>query len=304
MFTTKLPAVCCLLAALALQPAQAALPRYAHVVIAVMENHGLAQIVGNPAAPYISALALQGANFTNAHGIGHPSQPNYLALFSGRTQGIMSDSCPHTFAGTDNLGAQLAAAGLSFAGYSESLPAAGYTGCRSGHYVRKHNPWVNFPNVPASANLPFSAFPDDYAALPTVSFVVPNLANDMHDGSVSTGDAWLKAKLDGYAQWAKTHDSLLIVTFDEDDYSTSSNLVPTILVGAGIVPGNYGEPVNHYNVLATIGRIYALPPLTGAAPLAGAFAPRAVADAAPATPCRAPVEAAEGVTSRLSSLQE
>jgi acid phosphatase len=245
-------------------------PRYDHVLVVVMENHGLAQVVGNPSAPYITELAHQGAEFTNSHGVTHPSQPNYLALFSGSTQGIVSDSCPHSFA-SDNLGAQLAAAGLSFIGYSESMPSAGFTGCVAGSYARKHNPWVNFANVPANVNQPFSAFPADFAALPSVAFIVPNLLNDMHDGSVANGDAWLKTNIDAYAQWAKTHNSLLILTFDESDYLTSSNLVPTVLVGAGIVPGTYNEPINHYNILSTVESIFGLPGLTSAPPIVDAF---------------------------------
>jgi acid phosphatase len=39
----------------------------------------------------------------------------------------------------------------------------------------------------------------------------------MHDCPVSTGDSWARSHLDAYAQWAKTRNSLLIVTFDEDD---------------------------------------------------------------------------------------
>lgn len=251
-------------------PVRAQVPRYDHVLIVVLENHGLAQIVGNAKAPYITGLAHQGAEFTNSHGIAHPSQPNYLALFSGSTQGVDDDSCPHTFAG-DNLGAQLASAGLSFAGYSEGLPTPGYSSCATGEYVRKHNPWVDFSNVPDSANLPFSAFPADFSALPTVAFVVPDLANDMHDGSVAAGDAWLKSNIDAYARWAQTHDSLLILTFDEDNGLTLSNLVPTILVGAGIRPGTYNEPVNHYSMLATVESIFGLPRLTTALPVTDVF---------------------------------
>jgi acid phosphatase len=263
------------LAALMTPPVHAQAPRYDHVVIVVMENHGLTQVIGNASAPYITALARQGAEFSNSHGVAHPSQPNYLALFSGSTQGIVDDSCPHSFAG-DNLGAQLASAGLSFAGYSESMPTPGYTGCVSGKYARKHNPWVNFPNVPASASQPLSAFPADPAALPSVAFVVPNLANDMHDGSVATGDAWLKANIDAYAQWAKTHNSLLILTFDEADYLNSSNLVPTVMVGAGIVPGTYKEPINHYSVLATVESMFGLPRLAPATPIIDVFSGQAL----------------------------
>jgi hypothetical protein len=251
--------------------ATAAVPRYDHVLIVVMENHGLSQVVGSPSAPYITALSSQGANFTNSHGVAHPSQPNYLALFSGSTQGVGSDSCPHTFAGTNNLGAQLLAAGLSFAGYSESMPAAGFTGCSAGLYARKHNPWVNFPNVPSTANLPFSSFPSDYALLPTVSFVVPNLSSDMHDSGVGTGDAWLKLHIDPYVQWAKTHNSLLILTFDEDDWSTSANLIPTVFAGAGVVPGGYNGRIDHYSILSTIESIYGLPALGSAPPISVVF---------------------------------
>jgi hypothetical protein len=236
-----------------------------------MENHGFSQVIGRPSAPYLTALSQQGALFTNSSGVAHPSQPNYLAIFSGSTQGIVSDSCPHTFAGADNLGAQLLAAGLGFAGYSEGMPSAGYMGCSAGNYVRKHNPWANFPNVPATANLPYAAFPDDYSTLPTVSFVIPDLMDDMHDGSVATGDAWLKSNIDRYAQWAKTHNSLLILTFDEDDYA-SDNQIATIFVGAHIVPGSYSEPITHYQVLATIENMFGLPALVKAAPVSDVFA--------------------------------
>src|SRR6185312_16064435 len=95
-----------------------------------------------------------GVYFTNSFAITHPSQPNYLALFSGSTQGITDDSCPHTFS-ANNLGNELRSAGLSFTGYSESMPSNGYTGCTSGSYARKHSPWVNFSDLPTSTNLTF-----------------------------------------------------------------------------------------------------------------------------------------------------
>jgi acid phosphatase len=238
-------------------------PQPDHVVVVVEENHSFADIIGRPDAPYLNSLAGQGALFTQSFAVAHPSEPNYLALFSGSTQGITDDSCPHTFT-TPNLGAQLISAGHSFAGYSEGLPAPGATVCSAGEYARKHNPWVNFPSVPASANLPFSAFPTDYASLPTVSFVIPNLANDMHDGSISQGDSWLRTHLDGYVQWAMTHRSLLVVTWDEDDLS-QANQVPTIIVGAQVKPGRYAERITHYSVLRTLETAYGLPPVGAAA---------------------------------------
>jgi phosphatidylinositol-3-phosphatase len=141
-----------------------------HVVIVIEENLPTRELA--PELAYLNSLLHQGANFTNSHGIDHPSQPNYLALFSGDPQGTGSDakrnpdgSNPivngHTQVGTNdpllntpldapNLGAALIRAGRSFAGYSEDLPARGFTGVsRTGppgsgiDYQRKHNPWVN-----------------------------------------------------------------------------------------------------------------------------------------------------------------
>src|SRR5262249_43537798 len=132
-------------------------------------------------------------------------------------------------------------------------------------YVRKHNPWTNWANSPAgnnqmppSVNQPFTAFPTDFTQLPTVSVVVPNEQNDMHDGTVAQGDAWLKANIDSYAQWAKTHNSLLVVTWDEDDNS-AGNQIPTIFLGQMVVPGNYNQAVNHFNVLRSVEDMYGLP---------------------------------------------
>src|SRR5437773_1264503 len=60
-----------------------AVPTPDHIVIAIEENHAYSQIIGSPYAPYINSLAQQGAVFTQSYGIEHPSQTNYLDLFSG-----------------------------------------------------------------------------------------------------------------------------------------------------------------------------------------------------------------------------
>jgi len=74
-----------------------------HVVIVVYENKDAEQVVGSPDAPYLTSLSTSGADFTDAHAETHPSQPNYLALFSGSTQGVTDDSCPLVLHG-DNTG--------------------------------------------------------------------------------------------------------------------------------------------------------------------------------------------------------
>lgn len=250
--------VVCLSGAVSVLPAfaQNQIPRPAHVVVVVEENKSYSRIIGSAATPYINSLSQQGALFTASFAIGHPSEPNYLALFSGSTQGVTDDSCPHTF-NAPNLGGELLGAGFTFAGYSEDLPSVGFTGCGSGGYARKHNPWVNFPDVPPVANQPFTSWPSDFNALPAVAFVVPNLDNDMHDGSVSQGDVWLREHLDAYATWAQTNNSLLILTWDEDDRS-QNNRVATIFFGPMVQPGVYSGQINHYNVLRTLEEMFGL----------------------------------------------
>ncbi len=248
--------------------AQAAttVPTFDHIVLVMFENKASSQITAS-SAPYFQSLAAQGASFTQSYAITHPSQPNYIALLSGSTQGVTSDDCPKSLSGT-NLAAQLIGAGRTFKGYSESMPSNGYTGCVSGTYQRKHNSWVDFGNVPAASNLTYASFPSSagYASLPTVSFVTPNMCDDMHDCSIGTGDTWLRTHFDAYAQWAKTHNSLLIVTFDEDN-SLSLNHISTTFVGARVTTGSYSEKINHYNVLRTIEAAYGLPGIGGAASL-------------------------------------
>src|SRR5262249_25124330 len=124
-------------------PAAAAAWSPAHVVVVIEENHGFEQIIGNPDAPFINKLAAQGALFTDAHGVTHPSQPNYLALFSGSTQGITGDGAVWGAPlSTPNLGAALIAKGYTFAGYSEGLPEVGsLERSAAGSYARRHNPW-------------------------------------------------------------------------------------------------------------------------------------------------------------------
>jgi acid phosphatase len=122
-----------------------------------------------------------------------------------------------------------------------------------------------------------------------VSFVVPNLVNDMHTVAeasalmprseaiareVAQGDAWLKAHLADYAQWARTHNSLLIVTFDENENTNGMhaltdpassekprrNHIVTLLYGAHVRPGQYpeGKGITHVNLLRTLEAMYGL----------------------------------------------
>lgn len=236
------------------------LPRPDHVVVVIEENHSFSQIMNmGHLNSTINALAKRGVLFTQSYGVTHPSLPNYLALFSGDTQGVRDDACPHSFS-NDNLATALLDKKLSFATYSENLPIAGDLSCRSGAYQRKHNPASNWQGtrLPAEMNLRFADFPQDFSKLPTVAFVVPDQNNDMHDGSFEAADDWLKIHITPYVDWAFKHNSLLILTWDEDNGS-ENNRVVTLLIGPMVKVGTSAQHINHYNVLRTVLDMYKLP---------------------------------------------
>ncbi|MFH9794727.1 alkaline phosphatase family protein [Streptomyces virginiae] len=232
--------------------AAAALPSYDHVVVVVYENKQYGEIIGSANAPYINQLANGGASLTGMKALTHPSQPNYFNLFSGSTQGITGDGCytPQSMT-APNLGQELIAAGKTFATYNEDLPSEGSTACTNGQYAQKHNPWFAFKNVPLNTGKTWTQFPqNNFAALPDLSFVVPNQCNDMHSCSVGTGDTWTRNNLDAYAQWAKANNSLLVLTWDEDNY-LGSNQIATVFHGAKVKTGKYATAFNHHHLLRT-----------------------------------------------------
>ena len=270
------------------------LPLYDHILVVVEENKYYEQVIGNSAASYINqVLRAEGANLTRMFAEEHESEGNYFWLFSGSNQSVgFVDGIPskrthrvYPFQ-TSNLGQQLIEKGFTFRGYAEGLPGTGSTVTRNGHYARKHVPWISFGNIPqgsnpdSSSNLMFESFPSDFRKLPTVSFIVPNLVDDMHDpGShpevaVRNGDEWLKTHIDPYYQWAKKSNSLLILTWDECDnptgyigltdpssrYADIKNRIPTIIAGAHVKHGDFeeGYGVTHVNILRTIEAIYKL----------------------------------------------
>jgi acid phosphatase len=292
------------------------LPKYDHVVIVVEENKDYEQIIDDPTtdnehskAPYINnTLRAEGANFTKMFGEEHNSQGNYFWLFSGSNQNVGFDDHLPPMMDKPNLGAALIAKGLSFKGYAEDLPEISspveFFPKHGRIYARKHVPWISFTNVPhgntidTSACLRFKDFPagtDSFDSLPTVAFVIPNLKNDMHDqvpppGSIRTGDRWLEDHLNAYYQWAKTHNSLLIVTWDESDLQDKDpvtgadasiplgptdpavqgtdqrsrnrrNQIATIFAGARVKHGDYaeGKGINHVSILRTLEAMYGLP---------------------------------------------
>jgi acid phosphatase len=265
------------------------LPAPSHIVIVIEENKDFGDVIGAPKAKYINELAGRGALLTSFFASHHPSQPNYIELFAGDRLGVCKDECPIGPFTAQNLAAALIAAGKTFAGFAEDLPPSdAREACHDPSFplfAPKHCPWVDFSNIPASASMDFSEFPQDpagFAALPDVSFVIPNLKNDMHNGAVTStevghGDRWLKAKMSNYADWAEENNSLLIVTWDEDSVHANvrcpaglttippRNRIPTLIMGEPVMAGTQSATTHtHADLLRTILDIYGIAPFGNA----------------------------------------
>jgi Phosphoesterase family/Carboxypeptidase regulatory-like domain len=197
-----------------------------HVMVIMEENQGYAATLGACTTdPYYCSLASTYASFTHWYGVSHPSLPNYLAIDSGGAQGCSLDSCPGPYSATD-LGGQLTAANIPWTAYMETMPSPCYTGALSGTYAKKHNPFVYFTDVLSGACstsvLPYPGSSAMLSALtsttaPSFVWITPNLTDDMHDGTVQQGDAWLKANLAPVlsSSWFTGFNSTVIVTMDE-----------------------------------------------------------------------------------------
>jgi hypothetical protein len=247
-----------------------------HVMVIIEENRGYAATLGSCTADrYFCSLAGRYATATSWYGIAHPSAPNYLAIDSGSTQGVSSDCTPDgggcgPFAGSD-LGMQLTRAGVPWIAYMESMPSRCDRTGSSGAYAEKHNPFMYFAGNRGSgcANhiVPYPGLRGMLATLgsqnpPDFVWITPNLQNDMHDGSVTQGDAWLAANLPAVlASYWFADDGTVIVTMDENDASSSGaccsgahgGRVPMVVISArALARGAIVTPGDHYGTLRSI----------------------------------------------------
>jgi hypothetical protein len=204
-------------------------PIFDHVVLLVEENHSYADVIGNSSMPYFNSLASQYGSATQYFANAHPSLPNYFVLTTG-----LAETSDDNFSGTisdDNVVRELVKAGKTWKAYAESIPSAGYLGNDSGTYLRHHNPFTYFSDIQTDASqaaniVPFTQFATDLAgdSLPQYSFIVPDVTDDAHDGTLAQADAWLQTNIAPLlSNPAFQSSGLLIITFDEGDQSDISH---------------------------------------------------------------------------------
>ena len=288
---TRLLAVAMLLVGMLFATATPAAARTAsvtpHVLIVMLENKGYKNTLGTCSAdPYLCSLASTYASETNWWGTRHPSLPNYIAITTGGTQGCTSDTCFKTLT-VPSIGGQLTSAGIPWTAYMESMPSACYTKQWSGGsgssalYGEKHDPFVIegdvLNNACAQHVLPYPGAASMVSTLdgsnaPDFVWVTPNQQDDMHSGSVTKGDAWLKANLAGVliSQWFTAFPSTVVVTMDEGSGKgdccgdAGGQIIEVVVSNNARGVKNVSTPGDHYSTLRALEEAFGLP-LLGAA---------------------------------------
>jgi len=262
------PCASAVLLAACVTPALAQVPAADHVFVVVMENKSYGEVRNQP---YTAGLISAWTWFANSYAVTHPSQPNYLALWSGSTQGVTNDVCPPPGSPfhTANLGQACEAAGLGWRAYSENLATAGAANCSfdgdasTGLYTRKHDPWTDFDNVTHANERPYSDLAADLAAgqVPSLSFIIPNNCDNTHNSTcgVAVGDAWLAANLPPILGALGPND-VMILTWDEDD-GTAGNNILTVFMGPLVTTHSVSvRTITHYTVARAIADLLRVPP--------------------------------------------
>lgn len=229
-----------------------------HVFIVMEENHGWNSVVGNQQMPYLNSLIQQYSVAQGYYANTHPSIGNYFMLTTGQI--ITNNDGYNGTVSVDNVVRDLIANGKTWKEYSESIPFVGYTGGDSGLYAERHNPCSYFSDVRGNQTqmnnlVPFTQLATDIAnhTLPNYAFIVPNLNNDAHNGTLAQADTWLATNL---PQLLNSPDfntpggGLLIITFDEAENSDSSyggGRVVWVAVGPDVRLG-YPPPKSEFPV--------------------------------------------------------
>ncbi len=224
-------------------------PRLAHAVVIVFENHERGDILGSGAAPTFDHLASTYAQATAYNAVAHPSLPNYLALVSGSTHGVTND-CTDCSQSGPTIGSQLSAKHRSWEAYAEGYPS-------SSSFAKKHVPFLYFPGGAAHV-VPLQRF--NARKLPAYSLVVPDLCHDMHDCSVATGDGWLRSFI---SPLLRVKNAAVFIVFDEGTTAAGGGGNVSLIVAGTAVRRHavFTGATSHYGLLHTIESSLGLPAL-------------------------------------------
>lgn len=251
-------------------------PGFDHVYLIVLENHGYSDIVGRPDAPYLNSLIGGYGLATDYDAVAHPSQPNYLTLLTGSSDGVTDDANHEVSA--PSLLDQLEQHGMTWRVYAQDFPGNCYAGAyasggpdlvgAAGEYARHHNAAISLTAISHDAkrcaNVTSLASFDPAAA--SFEMIVPNNSNNMHSGSIASGDAFLRDFVPRILASPAFTNSVLFITFDEGTTNAGGGgRVPLVVVRPGIKPGFRSATAHtHRALLRTIEDSWHLECLQGA----------------------------------------
>lgn len=239
----------------ALPAAASSKPVTTKVLTIVIENHSLSQM--RTGMPYLNRLATRYGYATDYRAIRHPSLPNYLAIAFGTTAGVTDDKPPvaHHVPGPSvfSLANQ---AGTGARVYAESMT----TSCQltsSYPYAVRHNPWAYGSagcargDVPAGTPASGRMHHDVQAGtLPCAGMLIPNVVSDAHDSSLGRADSYLQSWLPTLMKGRDFRSGRLaiVVTADEDDHSSASNRVLTVVLSRSVSHRVVSAELTHYSL--------------------------------------------------------
>ncbi|MGZ6793063.1 MAG: alkaline phosphatase family protein [Mycobacteriales bacterium] len=239
-------------------------------LVVVEENHTDQQALAQ--MPYLAGLAATYGRASDYRAVAHPSLPNYLAIAGGSTFGVHDDAGPsaHPLSGASVFG-QALAAGRTAKAYVDAMTSP-CQAAAAGTYAVKHNPWAYFAaerGACAQGDVPLGgALQADAAAgrLPDVGMLVPDLCHDGHDCPLSTADGWLREQLGPVLDGPdfRTGRLAVVVTFDEDDSSGTSNAVLTVVLHRSLHQRVATAPLSHLSLSRWLSDLTEAPPLRSA----------------------------------------
>ena len=261
-----------------------AAPSYQHVIWIWFENHSYSDIIGSSSAPYFNSVASECGVATNYHNLSHPSLPNYVGATSGLAVSSLKkfDSDCNPSKKCSSAAPSIFGQGETWRAYEESMPS-NCAPANSGEYAVRHNPPPYFTTLTSCStdDVPYTQLATDLAnnALPSFSFITPNLIDDMHDGTIAQGDAWLSSNLPSILASPEytSGTTAVFVTFDEgtggkngEDCSTnttdnSCHVLTMVISPSTPVGATSATLFNHYSLLGTTEQLLGLPALGGAA---------------------------------------
>jgi hypothetical protein len=264
---------------------------FTHIVVIAMENQNFGSVIGSSSAPFINNLASQGATISNYHSYGQNINGCSAGCYEAFTSGQQAHSdgwCPRASSPCytiSNIADQLHTAGLTSAMFCED-------GCPRG---ADHFPWIAYTSTwntcvtgsftcngqtgsagdalyASSSSNGNSAFINYLNSASPANYVwfTPSDSHNMHDNSVSSGDAYVKSLLVGSGSISspssnsvlgstlfRTPGTFLYLWWDEYDPSPNVEYGSMIKVGYTST-GGYTE----YNSLHTIEANWGLPYIT------------------------------------------